>query len=492
MRKAGCLIPVSSLPSRYGIGDFGPSSYELVDLLVKCGFSIWQILPLNPLGFGNSPYQTFSSKAMDEIYLSLDVLKEDGLLDEVKPYRARASKVEYDRVRKYKEPYLKKAFSKFQENEEYKEFTSQKWVKEYAVFASLKQIHGGKCWNQWPKEHKDWIYHQCELPELDKEIRYRMFLQYMLYHQWKRLRTYANDKGIEIMGDVPFYVGIDSLDVWGYQEGFLLDEQGEPTFVAGVAPDCFSAEGQRWGNPIYDWNQHQKDGFSFWLDRLSYNSTLYDIVRIDHFRAFDTYWKIPRSCPTAVEGAWIEAPGYKLFEALYQAYPDINIIAEDLGDLRPQVIELRDHFKMMGMRIVQHSFHPNDDMPMDQENLCAYTGTHDNESIRVWYMHAGKDYRKDIWKFFKRNHYLGHTVSENMIQYTLESKSRIAILPMVDLLNKNDSCRLNFPGTVGNPNWQWKLKDYHEFEQRASWIRNLIQNSKRLPEHTLNYDLYSK
>ena len=483
MRKAGCLIPVSSLPSRHGIGDFGPSSFQLVELFAKSGFSIWQILPLNPLGFGNSPYQTFSSKAMDEIYLSLDVMIEEGLLDEAKSFHAKASKVDYDQVRSFKEPYLRKAFLRFRENEEYRTFISQKWVKEYAVFASLKKVNQGKCWNQWPKEQKEWIAEQRELPELEDEMRYRMFLQYMLFHQWKKLRAFANEKGIEIMGDVPFYVGIDSLDVWSYQSGFLLNEHSEPAYVAGVAPDCFSAEGQRWGNPIYDWQQQKKDKFSFWVDRLAYNSTLYDIVRIDHFRAFDTYWKIPASCPTAVEGEWIEAPGYELFEILYQTYPEIKLIVEDLGDLRPQVHELRDHFKMMGMRIVQHSFHPNGEMPMDCENLCAYTGTHDNESLRVWYMHAGKQYRKDIWKFFKRNHYSHHTVSENMIQYTLESKARIAILPMVDLLNKNDSCRLNFPGTVGNPNWQWKLKDYHEFEKRIPWIRTLIQSSHRFPEN---------
>ena len=268
MRKAGLLIPVSSLPSRFGIGDFGPTSYELVDLIEECGFKIWQILPLNPLGFGNSPYQSYSSKAMDEIYISLEILVEEGLLDEVKEYRARAGKVDYAKVRAFKEPYLRKAFRRFVENEEYKEFTAQKWVREYAVFAALKKANDRKCWNEWPLLDKQWISNQKELPELEEEIRYGMFLQYTLYHQWMMLRKYANDKGIETMGDVPIYVGIDSLDVWSYQKGFLLDSDGRPTFIAGVPPDGFSAEGQRWGNPIYDWDQQKKDGFEFWLDRL--------------------------------------------------------------------------------------------------------------------------------------------------------------------------------------------------------------------------------
>lgn len=479
MRKAGLLLPVSSLPSRFGIGDFGPSAYELIDLMSECGLKIWQILPLNPLGFGNSPYQTYSSKAMDEIYISLEILVEEGLLEKVPAFHATAQKVDYDLVRAFKAPYLRKAYQKFTENEEYKQFVKQKWVREYAVFAAFKKANQLKCWNQWPEEHKNWIHHQTELPEMEDEIRYALFLQYTLFHQWTLLRRYANQKGIETMGDVPIYVGIDSLDVWGYQEGFLLDEKGNPTYVAGVAPDGFSAEGQRWGNPIYDWDQQKKDGFAFWLDRLSYNSKLYDIVRIDHFRAFDTYWKIPAESPTAVNGAWIEAPGYDLFDALYAAYPDINIIAEDLGDLRPQVWELRDHYHMMGMRIVQHSFNPNGPMPMEQENLCAYTGNHDNESLRVWYSHIDERGKRQIRRFFKRHHLNNPRMSENMIQYTLESVSRIAIIPMVDLLNKNDSCRINFPGTVGNPNWQWKLKDYTEFKAKMNWLKQVIQQSNR-------------
>ena len=480
MRKAGILIPIASLPSKYGIGDFGPTSYEFVDLIVETNFKIWQILPLNPLGLGNSPYQAYSSKAMDELYISLDLLEEEGLIKKTRKFNARSNKVEYDEVRKFKEPYLKEAYSNFEKNEAYEKFIQQDWVSEYATFVSLKKKNDLKCWNEWPDVDKSWIHTKYELSnEIKEEVEYRMFLQFVLYEQWMKLRKYANSKGIEMIGDIPIYVGIDSLDVWANQDSFELDDDGRPTFIAGVPPDGFSAEGQRWGNPIYNWDKLKENGFKFWLDRLAYNAKLFDTIRIDHFRAFDTYWKIPASCPTAIDGEWIEAPGYELFDTIYETYPDIKIVAEDLGDLRPQVLELRDHFNLMGMRIVQHSFDPVNEMKMDQENLLAYTGTHDNESLRVWYSHHGEDYKRKIRRFFKKNGYTYPKMSLNMIQYTLDSKSRLVVLPMVDILNKNDSCRINFPGTVGNPNWQWKLKDYEEYKERISLLKEMIKRGNR-------------
>ncbi|MGN1344031.1 MAG: 4-alpha-glucanotransferase [Traorella sp.] len=479
MRKAGILIPIASLPSKYGIGDFGPTSYEFVDLICQAHFKIWQILPLNPLGFGNSPYQAYSSKAMDELYISLETLEEKGLIKKAKKFNAKANKIDYDAVRKFKEPYFKEAYSNFKKNQAYKTFIQQEWVKEYATFVTLKQRNGLKCWNEWPQEDKEWIHSKNKLSqELCQEVEYRMFLQFILYEQWNKLRKYANRKGIELIGDIPIYVGIDSLDVWANQDSFLLDDDGRPTFIAGVPPDYFSAEGQRWGNPLYNWDKLKENGFAFWLDRLAYNANLFDRIRIDHFRAFDTYWKIPADCPTAIEGEWIEAPGYDLFDKIYETYPDIKIVAEDLGDLRPEVLELRDHYHLMGMRIVQHSFDPVNEM-VDRENLLAYTGTHDNETLRVWYSHHDEAYKRLIHKFFKRNGYHYSKMSENMIQYTLDTKARYAILPMVDILNKNDSCRINFPGTVGNPNWQWKLKDYKEFEERLPLLKTMIKKGKR-------------
>lgn len=481
MRKAGILMPVASLPSPYGVGDFGSVTYEFIDKIKATGFKIWQLLPLNPLGYGNSPYQPYSSKAMDELYISLDILVNEGLITKVKPYLANAVSIDYDSVRKYKSKYLYEAYKNFKGDKEFNEFKENKWVYQYAVFIALKKANDLKCWNQWPLEQKSWIKDgKYDLSKHQCAIDYEIFVQYILLKQWNELRKYANDSGIQVMGDIPIYVGIDSDDVWTYQEGFLLDDDGRPTFIAGVPPDYFSEEGQRWGNPIYDWERLKKDGFKFWLDRLAYVQELFDIIRIDHFRAFDTYWKIPASCLTAIEGEWIEAPGYDLFDTIYKEYPDIKIVAEDLGDLRPEVLILRDHYHMMGMRIVQHSFDPDlTHEMMDRENLIAYTGTHDNETINVWYDKLEEDYKLMVNKFFEHFNYTYPRVVDNMIQYTLETKANLAILPMTDLLDKDDKCRINFPGTVGSPNWQWKLKDYKEFDKKSSFIKKMIKRGNR-------------
>lgn len=479
MRKAGVLLPIASLPSSYGIGDFGPTSYQFVDKIYECGFKIWQILPLNPLGYGNSPYQPYSSKAMDELYISLEMLEEEKLIKKAKKKNARSTKIDYEEVRLFKQTYLKEAFNNFIPNQDYQDFIAQKWVYEYAVFLAFKKANQMKCWNEWPKEYKEFIKGDKTVPEALKEaVSYEMFVQYILYTQWMKLRAYANKKGIEMMGDIPFYVGIDSLDVWSHQKMFLLDADGYPSFVAGVPPDYFSETGQRWGNPIYDWEKMEKDGFAFWLDRLSYSSKIYDIIRIDHFRAFDTYWKIPSSCPTAIEGEWVEAPGYALFDKVYETYPDINIVAEDLGELRPEVLVLRDHYNLAGMRIIQFSFDPYNKME-DRENLLVYTGTHDNESLRDWYTSQSADFKKMTRRFFKKHKYTYGKMNDNMMMYTLDTKANLAILPMLDILHKNNSCRLNTPGTVGNPNWQWKLKDFKEFEEKMPLLKEMIQKANR-------------
>ena len=357
MRQVGMLMPVASLPGRHGIGDFGKESYNFVDLLKEAKAAIWQMLPLNPLGYGNSPYQPYSSCAGDEIYISLDKLCEEGLLKRVPDFHANASHIDYQAVRAFKGKYLRKAFEKFKPDAGYRKFIKMEWVYNYAVFLTLKKQNNLVAWNEWPIKQQNWIKdHEYDLTPLKEDIEYEMFVQYEFYKQWMELKKYANKKGIKVMGDIPIYVGIDSLDVWSGQENFLLGADGKPTFIAGVPPDYFSATGQRWGNPIYDWDYMEKDGFRFWLNRLDYSSKLFDIIRIDHFRAFDSYWKIPAECETAVDGEWNYAPGYKLFDTIFKEMPDINIIVEDLGDLRPEVLELRDHYGFKGMRIVQFCF----------------------------------------------------------------------------------------------------------------------------------------
>lgn len=481
-RRAGVLMPVASLPGEDGIGDFGKKAYEFVDRLKDMGMTIWQILPLNPLGFGNSPYQPYSSFAGDELYINLNLLKEAGYLNAKDGiYTGKPGKIDYDGVRSYKETYLKEAYKVFWEKESTSEgftaFRKMDWVYPYAVFIALKKQNHLRCWNEWPKEQQDWILDGAyDISHLQEEIQYQMFLQYMFYSQWKALKKYANEEGILIMGDVPFYVGIDSLDVWKGRENFLLDKDGRPRFIAGVPPDYFSATGQRWGNPIYDWENIEKNAFGFWVDRLKYSNELYDIIRIDHFRAFDTYWKIPSSCETAIEGEWIEAPGYALFDKIFAEIPGIQIVAEDLGDLRPEVLVLRDHYNMVGMNVAQFNILAPE---APTEHQLIYTGTHDNPTVAGWY--ASLD-RKTKGKLRKKLTALGATrdsISYEIIEFVYRSRCSMAIVPLFDILELDDKARLNTPGTVGSPNWEWKMTTLRSLDKYTGKMKKIIAASKR-------------
>ncbi len=483
MRQAGVLLAVSSLPSRHGVGDFGPQAYEFIRELKKMGFNLWQVLPLNPLGYGNSPYQPYSSKAMDELYISLDLLVNKGLLKKAPRYNMVSKTVAYDEVRAYKGKLLKKAFSNFATKRDYHTFIKQNpWVFTYAVFITLKKKNELKLWSDWPTIDRDWIKTKPELSTYDEDIRYEMFIQYILYQQWIRLKKYANQHGVAIVGDIPIYVGIDSDDVWSNQSQFLLDKDGRPTFIAGVPPDYFSITGQRWGNPLYDWKKMEEDQFAFWLDRLSYNAELFDYIRIDHFRAFDTYWKIPSTCETAIEGSWIEAPGYAFFDTLFNAYPSLNILAEDLGDLRPEVLTLRDHYHFPGMKIVQFSFdfkQPIAFTPYHEENMVVYPGTHDNQTTRGWYLSLTKGERAKVRLSLRHLGYTYPRISDNVIALTFDSRPRFAIVPMQDILGYGDWARMNTPGTIGTPNWEWKLTSLQPFIVRRSFLKALLIRAKR-------------
>ncbi len=487
MKETGILLAVSSLPSAWGAGDLGDAALEWIDLLEANGVSIWQILPLNPTGYGNSPYQPYSSFAGDELYLSLEQFFREGLLENLpEPFQQDCTRVAYDQVRAWKETWLREACKKFQPDSGYQDFIAQEWVRDYAVFRAFKKANGGACWTEWPAAQRDWPQNPVEPKEFLDEIAYHLFLQYQFTRQWERVKTYAAKHGVRIMGDVPFYVGLDSVDVWAGRDNFLLDKDGNPAFIAGVPPDYFSATGQRWGNPIYDWEHLEKNGFSFWIDRIGYNQKLFDIIRIDHFRAFDTFWKIPASCPTAVEGAWIEAPGYEVIETLQKSIPNLCLAAEDLGDLRPEVTVLKDHFHLPGMKVLEFTINFQHARAYDEaaelEHVIAYTGTHDNATLLEWYRSLPAAHRRKLRKWLKREGFCNGSVPRRMIEYTLADRAETAIIPASDFLELPASARMNMPGTVGSPNWEWRLTSFTPLRAALKHYRPLIQNRKTKAE----------
>ncbi len=487
MRQTGILAPVSALPGQYGIGDFGQVAYTFIDTLAKSKVKVWQILPLNPVGYANSPYQPYSSYAGDELYIDIDELVKQGYIDEntIRKRVKKTSEIHYESVRNFKNKYLHLAFEKAKKDNVLQRkiiqfVEEQKWVYAYAVFITFKKENNLKCWLEWPVTQKIWMQHKSELnTKQETQVQYEIFIQYLFYTQWMKLKQYANDLNVAIMGDIPIYVGVDSADVWEHKSCFLLDDSGYPTFVAGVPPDYFSETGQRWGNPLYDWHYLQEHNFDFWIARLAYSNLIYDIVRIDHFRAFDTYWKIPVNCPTAMEGEWVEAPGYALFDEINKRLPTIHIVVEDLGDLRPEVLQLRDHYCLSGMKIVQFALDPNEENEdfTEKSNTIVYTGTHDNQTIAGWYKCLHRNDQKKLANKLKK--YPNRSTVERIIHHTMDSSAELVILPIQDILKLDDRARLNTPGTIGSPNWNWKLKDYQRWNERLEYLADLIQETKR-------------
>ena len=476
-KQAGLLFPISSLPNKYGVGDFGKEAYELVEKMANAHIHCWQILPLNPLGYGNSPYQPLSSQAGDELYLSLDDFVKDGLLqeDEVTYYNRDLSFVAYQDIRKVKERLYLKAFSRFQEDDSYRRFMDENpWVISYALFKVFKKQNNQKAWTEWEAKYKYYNKEQSfSLIPFMKEMNYEIFLQYYFFKQWNALKTFANEHDIQIIGDMPIYVGLDSVDVWMNQESFLLEEDGTPSFVAGVPPDYFSKYGQRWGNPIYDWDYLENHHFQFWVDRMKAAQKMYDIVRIDHFRAFDTYWKIPESEPTAIIGEWIEAPGYQLFDTLFQQIPGLSVLAEDLGELRNEVYELRDHYHLKGMYVFQ--FHYQHDFDFDK--VIVYSGTHDNDTLVGWLSTLEKDEYKNLLELLEP--YQEKEIFQKIIHYCLDLKAEQIIIPVWDMLGCDTNCSFNVPGKIGSPNWEYRLTSFDDFDTYLLDYQNMIKSSDR-------------
>ena len=490
MRKSGILMHITSLPGPYGIGTMGKPAREFVDFLKAAGQSLWQILPLSPTGYGDSPYQSCSAYAGNHYLIDLEELIESGLLtrDEVSSvtWYISEEKADFGILYNNRLTVLKKAFSRFTNWEALDEFCrlNSDWLPDFALFMALKDENGSKPWYQWPEELK------TRQPEavwqarrrLQDAIRFYSFVQYLFDMQWQSLRQYAADAGIQIIGDVPIYVPLDSCDVWSAPELFQLDETLTPTAVAGVPPDAFTADGQLWGNPLYRWDVHKKDGFSWWLRRLTAAGKLYDIIRLDHFRAFEAYWSVPYGDETARNGHWVKGPDMDFVEAVKNGLPELSVIAEDLGFLTEEVLALRDNSGWPGMKVLEFAFdgcEPSDYQPHTYtKNSVCYTGTHDNMTMRQWFDTA----TEEAVEFAKA--YMGLTVTEGYVWGTIRtamaSVSDTCIVQLQDYLNLDGSARMNFPGTMGS-NWTWRAKQGVFTDELAKRIDKLTTIYCRKP-----------
>lgn len=475
-------MPVSAIPSKYGIGGFSKQAYEFVDMCKKAGQTYWQILPLGPTGYGDSPYQSFSTFAGNPYYIDLETLIGEGFLTkeecEKADYGSNEAKVDYEKIYRSRFAILKKAFerSKIAENQEFKEFCAENayWLDDYALYMAVKNSFDGKSWSEWDDDirlRKESALKSCR-QKFAEEICFYQFQQYEFAKQWKALKTYANKNGVEIIGDIPIYVAFDSADTWANPKLFQLDKDCVPLAVAGCPPDAFAATGQLWGNPLYDWEYHAKTHYEWWMKRIAYCFTLYDVVRIDHFRGFDEYYSIPYGDPTAEFGHWEKGPGYDLFREMKNQLGKRRVIAEDLGFLTDSVFKLVKKTGFPGMKIVQFAFDSkgadSSYLPHNYtQNCIVYTGTHDNDTTLSWYDGLSVKDRRYA------NAYLDvHSrkkVPWCFIRAALASTADTCIIPMQDYLELGGEARFNFPSTLGG-NWEWRMLGGQFTEELAEKI----------------------
>lgn len=469
-RFSGILVHPTSFPSPYGIGDLGDGAYKFIDFLVEAGQSLWQCLPLGPTGYGDSPYQSFSSFAGQPLIISPDRLADMGLLtadDLADIPEWETDYVDYGPAITYKTQLLKKAYAHFKECSDetilraYNAFCrrNKAWLDNYALFMALKDANNGVSWLEWPAEHKDADNkgRRALMRSLSDETGYYKFIQFIFFKQWHELKDYAHENGIKIIGDIPIFVSPDSADVWADKELFQLNEKGYPLAVAGVPPDYFSATGQLWGNPLYDWEAHKASGYQWWINRIKNQLSLVDYLRIDHFRGFEAYWSVPYGRKTAQRGKWIKGPGAGLFNAIRDALgEDLPIFAEDLGIITPEVEALRDAFQFPGMKVLQFAFdtvEENNFLPyMFTENCICYTGTHDNDTTVGWYATASEAAKDKVRRYMNCD---GGMVARDFIRTAMGSVARYAIFPLQDALGLGSDSRMNTPGNPAG-NWAWR------------------------------------
>jgi len=472
MRKSGILLPITSLPGRFGIGDFSKNAYEFADFLKMSKQSFWQILPIGPTGFGNSPYQSFSSFAGNPYMVSLEKLIEEELLTEKECVQiycdTKDDCIDYSYLYKTRFKLLKKAYKRSgtQKSNEYMLFTENNkfWLDDYALFMSLKENFNNLEWLKWPDKFKNHNIDKDDISDLKDEIEFWKYVQFKFYTQWKELKSYANKQGISIIGDIPIYVSMDSSDTWSNPHLFQLNSKKIPTNVAGCPPDGFSEDGQLWGNPLYNWKAHEKENYAWWISRIKHCFELFDYVRIDHFRGFDEYYSIPYGNENAKIGCWEKGPGINLFKAVEKEIGKKNIIAEDLGFITDSVKKLLRDCDYSGIKVLEFAFDERDTgvcsdyLPHNYPYNCvAYTGTHDNQTLFSWFKDLSEKEKSNVRKYLCDFYTPDEKMHKSLICSLMRSNAKISIIPLQDVLGLSDNSRINIPGTIEN-NWEWRVK----------------------------------
>ena len=489
-RAAGILLSVTSLPSKYGIGCFDKCAYAFVDWLKEAGQTYWQILPICPTSYGDSPYQSFSTFAGNPYFISLEALMDEGVLTkaECSVLDVRSEDVNYEKLYNLRYPLLRKAYerSRISENPGYQQFVQENewWLKDYALFMALKDRFGGQSWTQWPEDIRlRWGYAmEYYQKELYFDVEFYQYLQFKFFEQYRALKAYANALGIKIIGDIPIYVAMDSADTWAHPELFQLDEHNVPTAVAGCPPDGFSATGQLWGNPLYRWDYHRDTGYAWWISRMWYCFQLYDVTRIDHFRGFDEYFSIPYGETSAISGHWEKGPGIELFRAIEHNLGWHEVIAEDLGFMTDSVRQLVKESGFPNMKVLEFAFDSrdsgsaNDYLPHNyHENCVVYTGTHDNETIIGWFSSITPEDQQTARDYLCDHRCPKKYLHQPFIALAMRSAARTCIIPMQDYLGRDNRCRMNTPSTVGK-NWRWRLQEH---DLTAELQQEILQTTKR-------------
>lgn len=497
MRANGILLSISSLPSKYGIGCFSKEAYDFIDKLKEAGQHYWQILPLGPVSYGDSPYQSFSTFAGNPYYIDLETLIDYGWLKkedvDAVDFGVNNRFVDYEKQYFQRYKLLRKAYNRsaIELNYKFIEFIEKEkeWLDDYALFMTLKEVNKGKQWSLWEeglRNRNDESIKKAKEQYKD-EILFQKFLQFEFYRQWKKLKSYANKNNVEIIGDIPIYVSYDSSDAWANKELFCFDKNGIPTAVAGCPPDGFSATGQLWGNPLYDWDYHKKQNYDWWLKRIEACLKLYDVIRIDHFRGFDEYYTIPYGNKDAVDGKWVKGPNMSLFNAINAKYPNIRIIAEDLGYVTDSVRKLVNDSGFPGMKVLEFAFDKRDSgstsdyLPFNYtNNSVVYTGTHDNETIVGWFNESLDDEEKDIVRNFLGDYTTDDKeINKPLIRLAMSSVSDTCIIPMQDILGYGNVARMNTPSTT-DENWKWRLLENEFDKDLIKWMFNLTKTYGRI------------